>query len=120
MADDGGVRERAEAYLRTFPARQSIRRRKAWIETIFGDGKQRRGLRRARCRGLDPMRIQAWMTATAQNVRQLALRTGTRPTDGAAALEQTRCARPPRRQQARNRALRPSMGRVRQQSRSWG
>lgn len=87
VTDDGGVRERAEVYLATFPARQSIRRRKAWIETIFGDGKERRGLRRARCRGLDWMRVQAWMTAIAQNVRQLALRKGTRPETGVGALE---------------------------------
>src|SRR5262249_55539972 len=34
VADDGGVRARAALYLATFAARQSIRRRKAWIETI--------------------------------------------------------------------------------------
>lgn len=89
VADDGGVRERAGVYLATFPARQSIRRRKAWIETIFGDGKERRGLRRARCRGLDWMRVQAWMTAIAQNVRQLALRKTTRPGIGEGALEKS-------------------------------
>jgi transposase len=87
VADDGGVRARAALYLATFPARQSIRRRKAWIETIFGDGKERRGLRRARCRGLDRMRVQAWMTAIAQNVRQLALGKGTRPETGVGARE---------------------------------
>ena len=87
VADDGGVRERAAVYLATFPARRSIRRRKAWIETIFGDGKERRGLRRARCRGLDWMRVQAWMTAIAQNVRQLALRKTTRPEIGQGALQ---------------------------------
>lgn len=85
--DDGGLRDRTAAYLATFQARQRIRRRKAWIETIFGDGKERRGLRRARCRGLDGMRVQAWMTAIAQNVRQLALRKVTRPVTGEGARE---------------------------------
>jgi transposase len=117
VADDGGVRERAKAYLATFRARQSIRRRKAWIETIFGDGKERRGLRRARCRGLDAMRIQAWMTATAQNARQLALRTRTRPADGTGALEKApdasalraaRCRRPAVGTHARPRTFGPS------------
>jgi hypothetical protein len=89
VADDGGVRERAAAHLRTFPARQSIRRRKAWIETIFGDGKERRGLRRARCRGLDWMWVQGLMTAIAQNVRQLAVSKGTRPEKGTGALEKS-------------------------------
>jgi transposase len=72
--DDGGLRDRTVAYLRTGPARRLIRQRKAWVETVFGDGKERRGLRRARCRGLDAVRIQALLTATAQNVRKLALR----------------------------------------------
>jgi transposase len=87
VADDGGVRDRVRAHLATFRARRSIRRRKAWIETIFGDAKERRGLRRARCRGRDAMRVQAWMTAIAQNIRQLALRTRTRPADGVGALQ---------------------------------
>ncbi len=72
--DDGGLRDRTVAYLRTGPARRLIRQRKAWVETVFGDGKERRGLRRARCRGLDAVRIQALLTATAQNIRKLALR----------------------------------------------
>jgi transposase len=85
--DDGGRRARVAAYLRTFRARQTIRRRKAWIETIFGDGKERRGQRRARCRGLDKMRVQAWMIGMAQNIRQLALRKTTRPGIGVNGLE---------------------------------
>jgi transposase len=84
---DGGVRARAAEHLGTCQAKQSIRRRQAWIETIFGDGKERRGLRRARGRGLDPMRVQALMTAIAQNVRQLALSKTTRPETGTGALE---------------------------------
>jgi hypothetical protein len=71
--DDDGLRDRTVAYLRTGPARRLIRQRKAWAETVFGDGKERRGLRRARCRGLDAVRIQALLTATAQNIRKLAL-----------------------------------------------
>src|SRR5215207_7659779 len=71
--DDGGLRDRTVAYLRTGPDRRLIRQRKAWVETVFGDGKERRGLRRARCRGLDAVRIQALLTATAQNIRKLAL-----------------------------------------------
>jgi transposase len=128
VADDGGVRDAARAHLATFRARQTMRRRKAWIETIFGDGKERRGLRRARCRGLDAMRVQAWMTALAQNVRQLALRTGTRPADGVGALEKApnpptpnvpRRRRPAASQHTRNLTARLSPNRVRQQSPYW-
>ena len=85
--DDGGLRDRVAAYLATPHARQTISRRKAWIETIFGDGKERRGERRARSWGLDKMRIQAWMIGMAQNVRQLALRKTKQPARGVAALE---------------------------------
>jgi transposase len=86
-ANDQGVRERVIRYLKTRQARASIRRRKAWIETVFGDGKERRGLRRARFRGRDRVRIQAWMIATAQNIRQLARCTGTGPVSGAGACD---------------------------------
>ncbi len=89
--DDGGLRDRTVAYLRTFRARQSIRRRKAWVETVFGDGKEQRGLRRARFRGRDGVRVQALLTATAYNVRKLALRKTTRPGTGAGTAEK----RPP-------------------------
>jgi transposase len=85
--DDGGVRDRAVTYLRTFQAMQSIRRRKVWVETVFGDGKERRGLRRAQFRGRDRMRMQALLTATAYNVRKLALRKRTKPVTGVGAKE---------------------------------
>jgi hypothetical protein len=49
--DDGGVHDRAVAFARTFRARQSIRRRKVWVETVFGDGKERRGRAAARSAG---------------------------------------------------------------------
>jgi hypothetical protein len=88
--DDGGLRDRTVAYLRTFRARQSIRRRKAWVETVFGDGKEQRGLRRARFRGRDGVRVQALLTATAYNVRKLALRKSTRPGTGLGTAEKRR------------------------------
>jgi hypothetical protein len=85
--DDGGVRDRAVAHTRTFRAKQSMRRRKVWVETVFGDGKERRGLRRAQFRGRDRMRIQAYLTASAYNVRKLALRKRTKPESGVEAQE---------------------------------
>jgi transposase len=77
----------AVAFVRTFRARQSIRRRKVWVETVFGDGKECHGLRRAQFRGRDRMRIQAFLTATAYNVRKLALRTRRKPETGVSAQE---------------------------------
>ena len=108
--DDGGLRERTTAYLRTAPARRLIRQRKAWVETVFGDGKERRGLRRARCRGLDAIRIQALLIATAQNLRQLALRRTPRPASpalGALSSRRTRLGR------AQRHSMRSSRGRSR-------
>jgi transposase len=91
--DDGGLRDRTTAYLSTGRARRLIRQRKAWAETVFGDGKERRGLRRARCRGLDAMRIQTLLTATAQNLRQLAWRGCSRPAGKVAIAALPRLAR---------------------------
>jgi transposase len=93
--DDGGLRDRTVAYLRTGPARRLIRQRKAWVETVFGDGKERRGLRRARCRGLDAVRIQALLTATAQNIRKLALHHPAEPIPSPAQAPAATAHRPP-------------------------
>jgi hypothetical protein len=82
--------QRVAVYLAGPRARQSIRRRKVWVETIFGDAQVRRGLRRAQFRGCDRMRIQAWLTASAHNDRKLALRRKPGPETGAAALENGR------------------------------
>jgi transposase len=119
--DDGGLRDRTTAYLGTGRARRLIRRRKAWAETVFGDGKERRGLRRARCRGVDDMRIQACLTATAQNLRQLALRRWRGPGDKATSARVLRSVRPgqpqqsasPRPPHSRTWQLRPPEARLR-------
>lgn len=86
-ANDQGVRERVLRHLNTPRAKAALRRRKVWIETVFGDGKERRGLRRARQRGLDRVRIQAYLIAMAQNIRQLAQARKRGPVEGVAALE---------------------------------
>ncbi len=105
--DDDGLRDRTVAYLRTGPARRLIRQRKAWVETVFGDGKERRGLRRARCRGLDAVRIQALLTATAQNIRQLALGRPAGPASSPAFAPPTRCGAPVGRLRGLRRSRRP-------------
>jgi hypothetical protein len=105
--DDDGLRDRTVAYLRTGPARRLIRQRKAWVETVFGDGKERRGLRRARCRGLDAVRIQALLTATAQNIRKLALGRPAGPASSPAFAPPTRCGAPVGRLRGLRRSRRP-------------
>jgi hypothetical protein len=64
-----------------------MRRRKVWVEPVSGDGKERRLLRRAQFRGRDRMRIQAFLTASAYNVRKLALHKRTKPESGVEAQE---------------------------------
>ena len=83
--DDGGLRDRVLAYLRTRPARRSRRRRGAWVETANAELKERHGLRRARCRGRDKVLIQALGAATAYDVKKLAQLRGHGPAAGSAA-----------------------------------
>jgi hypothetical protein len=84
--NDGGLRDRVLAYLRTRPARRSRRRRAAWVETANAELKERHGLRRARCRGRDKVLIQALGAATAYDVKKLAQLRRPSPTTGSAAL----------------------------------
>ncbi len=57
--DDGGLRDRVVAYLRTPPAKRSRRAAAYWVETANAELKDRHGLRRAQCRGRDKVLIQA-------------------------------------------------------------
>jgi hypothetical protein len=83
--NDGGLRDRVLAYLRTRPARRSRRRRAAWVETANAELKERHGLRRAHCRGRDKVLIQALGAATAYDVKKLAQLCGRSPATGSAA-----------------------------------
>jgi transposase len=83
--DDGGLRGRVLAYLRTRPARRSRRRRAAWVETANAELKERHGFRRARCRGRDKVLIQALGAATAYDVKKLAQLRNHGPATGSAA-----------------------------------
>jgi hypothetical protein len=73
---DGGLSERLRRHLRTPHARHRLRCRSYWVETANAELKERHGLRRARCRGHDPVLIQALGAATAYNIKKLAQRRG--------------------------------------------
>jgi hypothetical protein len=49
----------------------TIKQRKTYAETILGEAKNSHGLRRAICRGLDKVTIQALLTSTVQNIKRL-------------------------------------------------
>ncbi len=61
----------ALAHLKREKAKMSIKQRKTYPETIFGEAKNYHGLRRAICRGLDKVTIQALLTSTVQNIKRL-------------------------------------------------
>ncbi len=63
--------EQAEAHLQTPEGRQTFQRRKSTAEWVIAEAKDFHGLRRARCRGLDNMKIQALLIASVQNLKRL-------------------------------------------------
>ena len=60
------------AHMSTTAARESLRQRRVWPETVFAEIKNARGLRQARLRGLSKVSCEALMAMAAHNVRQLA------------------------------------------------
>jgi transposase len=61
----------ALAHLKTQRAKATIKQRKIYPETIFAEAKNSHGLRRATCRGLDKVIIQALLTCAVQNIKRL-------------------------------------------------
>ena len=59
------------AYMQTEPYLKAIRKRKAWIEPLFAEGKLWHGMRRFRTRRLAKTNAEALLIATGQNVKRL-------------------------------------------------
>jgi hypothetical protein len=70
----------------TEPMREAYRRHRCQAEGVYGEAKGEHGLRRAVRRGTDNMRIQAYLTAAAINLKRLA-------THAAALLASLLCCR---------------------------
>ena len=62
----------ASARSDTDRARESVRKRKEWAETVVADLKGQHNLDRAQFRGLWKMEIQAYLSAAAHNLKRLA------------------------------------------------
>lgn len=62
---------RVKSHLATERARESLRRRKYWPETVFAEMKGPRGLNRATLRGTIRVHIQALLALAVHNIRQL-------------------------------------------------
>jgi transposase len=63
---DEECRERARAYQDTPAYRKAMRKRKVWVEPLFGEAKDWHGLRRLRLRGLEKANIEGLRIAAGQ------------------------------------------------------
>ena len=82
---EAGLWERVEQHLQTPHARRQLRRRRTVVEPLIGDSKEKHGLHRAQFRGRGNMLIQALLTATVLNIKQL-VRRGPVAQSGAAVI----------------------------------
>jgi transposase len=79
--------DRVRGYHETEEYKKAMRKRKVWIEPLFGEAKQWHGMRRFRLRGLAKVNTEGLMIAAGQNLKRLlsAKGWGRRPwPDGAA------------------------------------
>jgi hypothetical protein len=63
--------ERVRSYHQTEPYKKAMRKRKVWVEPLFGEGKAWHGLERFRLRGLPKVNIEALLIAAGQNLKRL-------------------------------------------------
>ncbi|MDQ5852626.1 MAG: IS1182 family transposase [Chloroflexota bacterium] len=63
--------DRVRSYHETEAYKKALRKRKVWVEPLFGEAKQWHGLARFRLRLLEKVNIEALVTATGQNLKRL-------------------------------------------------
>ncbi len=80
-------------YHETEPYKKAMRKRKVWIEPLFGEAKQWHGMERMRLRTLERVNCEVLITASGQNIKRL-LTFGSR---GPRKLAQAAALRPPER-----------------------
>jgi hypothetical protein len=66
-------------YAGTHSYKKALRKRKVWIEPLFGEAKDWHGMRRFRLRKLKKVNIEALLIASGQNVKRLLAFGGRRP-----------------------------------------
>jgi transposase len=84
---DADYLDRVRSYHETEAYQKAMRKRKVWIEPLFGEAKQWHGMRQFRLRGLQKVNIEGLFIAAGQNLKRLlsAKGWGRRPwPDGAA------------------------------------
>lgn len=63
--------DRVRGYHATEAYKKAMRKRKAWIEPLFGEAKQWHGMRQFRLRGLPKVNIEGLFIAAGQNLKRL-------------------------------------------------
>jgi transposase len=63
--------ERVQTYQATEAYQKAIRKRRVWVEPLFGEAKQWHGLAQFRLRGLPKVNSEALLIATGQNLKRL-------------------------------------------------
>jgi hypothetical protein len=63
--------DRVKSYRGTFAYEKALRKRRAWVEPLFGEAKDWHGLRRFRLRRLEKVNIEALLIACGQNIKRL-------------------------------------------------
>ena len=86
-----GYLDRVRNYAGTHPYEKALRKRKVWIEPLFGEAKDWHGMRRFRLRRLEKVNIEALLIASGQNVKRLLGYRGPKPKK----LAQAATLRPP-------------------------
>ena len=88
---DEEILERVRAYRQTGPYEKALRKRKVWVEPMFGEAKEWHGMRRFRLRRLWRVNAEALLIATGQNIKRLLTFSGRGPRK----LAQAQALRPP-------------------------
>lgn len=68
--------DRVRGYHETEAYQKAMRKRKVWIEPLFGEAKQWHGMRRFRLRGLEKVNMEGLFIAAGQNLKRLLSATG--------------------------------------------
>ena len=63
--------EKVKGYYELEAYKKAMRKRKVWIEPLFGEGKQWHGMERVRLRMLERVNCEILITASGQNIKRL-------------------------------------------------
>jgi transposase len=71
--------DRVKSYRGTFAYEKALRKRRVWVEPLFGEAKDWHGLRRFRLRRLEKVNIETLLIASGQNIKRLVAARGRSP-----------------------------------------